>query len=329
MNALNERNVRLHDEDYPLSLSPEQIQNPVQVIRDFYEEYDLMQAKNYFWEWLHYLTSDEARPFVETQTRLRIFGASLLRLIDAAWVTLKHKHPLKFMPLTDVQKHIEADRISFLSKDEIEHPQKVINSFFQSRKLNDWHYVFTFHLTRCLQDSHHSIYWALHLEELPVFYHLFRLLESLNIVAEKTDTPSAYAHWCYETQSQLLESVTEYSPAHVTHKSLANLWHSLRYSYEWHPLLSTRFKTDLTTTVKTMHAASHLLASDGSRMYLKNGILTKAALWSPHETTRLIVLLITESPPLRSGRKREADTPDKIEHMETTLQLLANYLQYS
>lgn len=301
----------------------------MQVIRDFYEEYDLMQAKNYFWEWLHYLTSDGTRPYPETQVRLRIFGASLLRLIDAAWVTLKHKHPLKFKPITNLREHIEADRISFLTKAEIKRPQKVIHSFFRCRKLNDWHYVFTFHLSRCLQDSLHSIYWAPHLEELPVIYHLFRLLESLNIVAEKTDTPSAYAHWCYETHSQLLESVTEYSPAHVTHQSLANLWHSLHHSYEWHPLFSTRFKIDLTTIVKSMHAASHLLTSDGSRMYLKNGVLTKAALWPPHETTRLIVLLIAESPHLRSGWKREPGTPDKIEHMETTLQLLANYLQYS
>ncbi len=327
MNALNERNVRLHNEDYPLSLSPEQIQNPIQVIRDFYEDYDLMQAKNYFWEWLHYLTSDASRPGPETQTRLSIFGSELLCLIDAAWVINKQKHPLKFMPLYNVQKHIEADRISFLSTDEIKHPKKVIRCFFLTMSLHSWHSAFTFNFTRCLHDSRHCIYWPPAFDELPLFYHMFRLLESLNIVAEKTDTPSAYAHWCYKTHSQLLENVTQYSPAYVMHERLACLRHSLRYLQDWHALLSTRLKEDITIIIRCMHAASQLLTADASRMYLKNGVPTQAVLWPPHETTRLIVLMIAESPELRSGWEKITNIPDKIQHIEVTLQLLADYLQ--
>lgn len=84
--------------DYPKNLSETELQNPLQVVKDFFVNYNLPQYRAMLYEWLEYgLSSSAVREFIETVDLIGVYE-NLQKLYSAAWVIYQRSSSHPYLP---------------------------------------------------------------------------------------------------------------------------------------------------------------------------------------------------------------------------------------
>lgn len=158
MEHFQHKNIWFYDDDYPSTLSEVEMNDPLGVICNFFNQYTLTQAKRYLWHSIRYNLTDITAPTKELRPKYHRFLLDTERLMDAAWLlrmsALKEKviRPDQFS--TDYLKSVRnQDLISFLGQAEVSRPQKVLNEFFNYDCLCRWKTCFLESLRKSYRKS--------------------------------------------------------------------------------------------------------------------------------------------------------------------------------
>ncbi len=142
------RTVWLWEEDYPSTLSAEELEDPLLVGKRFFQQYSLTEVQGYLWEWLPLFFTDAVIITPEKRLILYNLHQELKRLLDMAFVLSRQMNQKRRTLSFDQETQIKARElgrigvISYLSFHEIRRPDLVLKTFFDHHDLRIWHLLF-------------------------------------------------------------------------------------------------------------------------------------------------------------------------------------------
>jgi len=179
-----QRHIRNHSIWYR-----EKIDDPIQVIHNFFDAYSLMNFKTYFYEVLiatsadHFYQKGSPSDILYNLERLE-------SIINVAYLINGEN-----LEVTDIEPKPRAECSlktnyeifsSMLSKEEMLKPQEVLKSFFNYKSLKKWKETLT-EINDFALSKHPAHEWGVWIDVLPVFIHSVKLAEVLYLIGNSQE----------------------------------------------------------------------------------------------------------------------------------------------
>lgn len=330
MEYIQHKNIWFYEDDYPSTLSEAEMNDPLEVIFNFFNQYSLTHAKRYLWQSIKYNLMDINVPTKELRPKYHRFLIEAARLVDAAWLIRKSVPkeevfgPHQFSK--DYLKRIrDQDLISFLSYSELLRPQKVLSEFFNYDPLCVWKKSFLERLRKTIVSPSYDLFFDPHsLEEFIKFHKLTKLMEGLvpflgrygyNLEPSKHFN---HEHWYSEKPADLSNWLRTYVTQNnycVSLQHFANICYAHRFHHEWNGYNTYTIFNSYEVVLKVTHAVLEALSESPPGKLTP--AIQKAAKpfknWSAGRVTRLVSELLLTSRTFETAYKRYVPPQKEIE----------------
>ncbi|MBE9460592.1 hypothetical protein ACFP1I_21850 [Dyadobacter subterraneus] len=179
-----QRHIRNHSIWYR-----EKIEDPIQVIRNFFDAYSLMNFKTYFYEVLNATSADHF--YQKGSPSDVLYNLERLEsIINVAYlINGENLEVTDIEPKPRVECSLKTNYeifSSMLSKEEMLNPQEVLQSFFSYKSLKEWKETLI-EINDFALSKHPAYEWGVWIDVLPVFIHSVKLAEVLYLIGNSQE----------------------------------------------------------------------------------------------------------------------------------------------